>query len=349
MVTLGTQPGRTAGRRGMRKRLLRVLRGAAILIAVFLAIFPLLWVFLASFKSATDLMRLPPVLFFRPTLENYFGVAHQGFFTYLRNSAVVTLSSVALSVALGIPAAFGLSRFAVPGRKTIMMAILSVRFMPYIVFALPMFLIMVQLGIIGTLGGLLFVYIIINLPVIIWLMRTFFDDIPRDIDEAAAIDGGLSGRDFLPSGAALCASGSGHGDHSLPDFRLERVPVVPVPVRAVCPDSHRGPDPLPRRDGNRRALGDVVGLVHRHHGPHRGPVPAGEQAAAQRVHQRPGTVVRSSGCLSWTPRGAARRLPAFLIHRFHSESGKQYSRIFPHWPSSLLDVASVRKSRFCVK
>ena len=197
MVALGTQPGRTAGRRGMRKRLLRVLRGAAILIAVFLAIFPLLWVFLASFKSATDLMRLPPVLFFRPTLENYFGVAHQGFFTYLRNSAVVTLSSVALSVALGIPAAFGLSRFAVPGRKTIMMAILSVRFMPYIVFALPMFLIMVQLGIIGTLGGLLFVYIIINLPVIIWLMRTFFDDIPRDIDEAAAMDGASQGVTFF--------------------------------------------------------------------------------------------------------------------------------------------------------
>ncbi len=197
MVAIGTPPGRTAGRRGMRKRLLRVLRGAAILIAVFLAIFPLLWVFLASFKSAADLMRLPPVLFFRPTLENYFGVARQRFFTYLRNSAVVTLSSVALSVALGIPAAFGLSRFAVPGRKTIMMAILSVRFMPYIVFALPLFLIMVQLGIIGTLGGLLFVYILINLPVIIWLMRAFFDDIPRDIDEAAAIDGASQGVTFF--------------------------------------------------------------------------------------------------------------------------------------------------------
>lgn len=197
MVALGKQPGRTAGRRGMRKRLLGVLRGAAILLAVFLAIFPLLWVFLASFKSATDLMRLPPVLFFRPTMENYFGVAHQGFFTYLRNSAVVTLSSIALSVALGIPAAFGLSRFAVPGRKTIMMAILSVRFMPYIVFALPMFLIMAQLGIIGTLGGLSFVYIIINLPVIIWLMRSFFDDIPRDIDEAAAVDGASQGVIFF--------------------------------------------------------------------------------------------------------------------------------------------------------
>ena len=184
-------------RHGTRRRLLRGLRGVAILLAIAVAVFPLLWVLLASFKSAGDLMRLPPVVVFRPTLSNYLGVAREGFFTYLRNSAIVTLGSVALSVGLGIPAAFGLSRFAIPGRKTIMMAVLSVRFMPYIVFALPLFLLMVQIGIIGTLGGLVFVYIIINLPVIIWLMRAFFDDIPRDIDEAAAIDGASQGVTFF--------------------------------------------------------------------------------------------------------------------------------------------------------
>lgn len=173
----------------IRRHLLRSLRGLAIIMAIAVAVFPLLWVLLASFKSAGALMRLPPVVIFRPTMMNYLGVVREGFFTYFRNSTIVTLSSVALSVGLGVPAAFGLSRFAVPGKKTIMMAILGVRFMPYIVFALPLFLIMVKLDIIGTLGGLVFVYIIINLPLIIWLMRPFFDDIPRDIDEAAAIDG----------------------------------------------------------------------------------------------------------------------------------------------------------------
>lgn len=185
----GTYSGRT-GRARARRRVLRGLRVAGILLAVFLAVFPLLWVLLASFKSPGDLMRLPPVVLFRPTLANYLEVAgKEVFFTYFRNSAVVTVGSVALCVGLGIPAAFGLSRFAVPGRKTIMMVVLGVRFMPYIVFALPLFLLMVRLGVIGTLHGLVFVYIIINLPLVIWLMRAFFDDIPRDIDEAAAIDG----------------------------------------------------------------------------------------------------------------------------------------------------------------
>lgn len=173
----------------IRRSLLRVLRGMAIIIAIIVAIFPLLWVLLASFKSAGDLMRLPPVVLFRPTIENYLEVMRERFLFYFKNSVIVTLGSVALSVGLGVPAAFGLSRFTVPGKKTIMMTILSVRFMPYIVFALPLFLIMVQMDIIGTLWGLVFVYIIINLPLIIWLMRPFFDDIPRDIDEAAAIDG----------------------------------------------------------------------------------------------------------------------------------------------------------------
>lgn len=176
-------------RRTVRVRFLQILRYATILLAVFLAVFPLLWVFLASFKSTGDLMQLPPVLIFRPTLDNYLSVVREGFFSYFKNSAIVTLSSVALAIVLGIPAAFGLSRFNIPGKKAIMLFILAVRFMPYIVFALPLFLIMVKLGLIGTRGGLLFVYIIINLPIIIWLMRAFFDDIPRDIDEAAAIDG----------------------------------------------------------------------------------------------------------------------------------------------------------------
>ncbi|MFW6137938.1 MAG: carbohydrate ABC transporter permease [Spirochaetota bacterium] len=179
-----------SGRYKTRKNLLKNLRGLAILLAIFLAVFPLLWVLLASFKTPGDLMRVPPVLVFRPTLANYLEVAgKEMFFIHFRNSAIVSVGSVALCVGLGIPAAFGLSRFAIPGRKTIMMVVLGVRFMPYIVFALPLFLLMVQLGLIGTLHGLVFVYILINLPLVIWLMRAFFDDIPRDIDEAAAIDG----------------------------------------------------------------------------------------------------------------------------------------------------------------
>jgi multiple sugar transport system permease protein len=178
-------------------RLRSLLRYLAILFAVFLAVFPFLWVLLSSLKSPMDVMRLPPLIIFQPTLQNYVAVLQEDFLFYFRNSVIVTLSSVALSIALGVPAAFGLSRFRFPGNRGIMMFVLSVRFMPYIVFGLPLFLTMARLGFIGTRGGLIFVYILINLPIVIWLMRAFFDDIPRDMDEAAAIDGASQFRIFL--------------------------------------------------------------------------------------------------------------------------------------------------------
>ncbi len=175
---------------------LRVLRGLVIALAVFVAIFPLFWVVLASFKTPADVMRIPPVIVFTPTLMNYAVVARERFAFYFENSVYITAGSVLLTILLGVPAAFGLSRLRIRFKKTIMLFILSVRFSPYIVFALPLFLIMSQLRLIGNRTAIVFVYIIINLPVVIWLMRAFFDDIPMELDEAAAIDGASRFRVF---------------------------------------------------------------------------------------------------------------------------------------------------------
>ena len=171
-------------------------RALALAIALFVTIFPLFWVLLASFKGPADVMRIPPVLFFEPTLVNYAVVARERFMFFFENSVIITGGSVLLTILLGVPAAFGLSRLRIRFKKTIMLFILSVRFSPYIVFALPLFLIMSQLGLIGNRTAIVFVYIIINLPVVIWLMRAFFDDIPRELDEAAAIDGASRFRAF---------------------------------------------------------------------------------------------------------------------------------------------------------
>ncbi len=179
-----------------KANIFEMLRLLLIVIVVFVVLFPVIWVLLASFKSPGDLMRVPPVIIFEPTLINYDVVAREGFLFYFRNSAIVAITSVALSLLVGVPAAFGLSRFSIKGIGGIMLYVLSVRFMPYIIFALPLFFLMSRLGIIGTHGGLIFVYIIISLPIVIWLMKSFFDSVPRYIDEAAALDGASQFRVF---------------------------------------------------------------------------------------------------------------------------------------------------------
>ncbi len=166
-------------------------------LALFVTVFPLLWVFLGSFKLPADVMRLPPVLVFTPTIDNYLIVLRERFTFFFWNSVFVTCGSVIMTIMLGVPASYGLSRFRIPLKKTIMLLILGVRFAPYIIFALPLFLVMSELGVVGNRNALTFVYIIINLPVVIWLMRAFFDDIPVELDEAAEIDGASRFRAFL--------------------------------------------------------------------------------------------------------------------------------------------------------
>jgi multiple sugar transport system permease protein len=189
-----------------RRRLLEAVRLVAIAAAVVVAVLPLLWVVLASFKGAADVSQLPPRLVFEPTLENYRRVLDAGFFSFFRNSVVVTLAAVALSVGLGVPAAYGFSRLRVPAARLLLLFVLSIRFVPYIVFAVPLFVIMVRLQLVGTHIGLIVVYILINLPLVVWLMKSFFDDIPHDIDDAAAVDGANRLQSFafvvLPSAAA---------------------------------------------------------------------------------------------------------------------------------------------------
>jgi multiple sugar transport system permease protein len=189
-----------------RRRLLEAVRLVAIAAAVVVAVLPLLWVVLASFKGAADVSQLPPRLVFEPTLENYRRVLDAGFFAFFRNSVIVTLAAVALSVGLGVPAAYGFSRLRVPAARLLLLFVLSIRFVPYIVFAVPLFVIMVRLQLVGTHIGLIVVYILINLPLVVWLMKSFFDDIPRDIDDAAAVDGANRLQSFafvvLPSATA---------------------------------------------------------------------------------------------------------------------------------------------------
>lgn len=181
---VGQNPARRA-----KRMVVGFLRAAAIALALFIAVFPLFWVLTSAFKKPAAVNRLPPILFFSPTVENFITVWQERFLFYFENSIVITGGSVAITVAIGVLAAFGLSRLRIRFKRSIMIFIMSVRFSPYIVFALPLFLMMSQAGLIGYRPAIVFVYIIVNLPIVIWLMRSFFDDIPRELDEAAALDG----------------------------------------------------------------------------------------------------------------------------------------------------------------
>lgn len=197
----------TQGYYRFRSRAIAVGHAVIMLLVLFIAVFPLFWVLIGSFKTPADVMRLPPVLLFDPSLENYGRVFAQRFLFFFENSVVITGGSVALTLLFSVPAAYGLSRLRIPFKRTLMLMILAVRFVPYIVFALPLFLIMSQAGLIGYRPALVGVYIIINMPVVIWLMRAFFDDIPTDIDESAALDGASRFRIFW----SICLPCAGPG------------------------------------------------------------------------------------------------------------------------------------------
>ncbi len=192
--------------RRAKRGIAEALRLLTIAVAVFVAVLPLLWVVLASFKTGADVAQLPPRLLFTPTLENYQRVLDAGFAAFFYNSVVITVAAVALSVGLGVPAAYGFSRLRVPGARPLLLFVLSIRFVPYIVFAVPLFIMMVGLQLVGTHGAIIVVYILINLPLVVWLMKSFFDDVPTDIDDAAAVDGANRLQSFafvvLPSAAA---------------------------------------------------------------------------------------------------------------------------------------------------
>jgi multiple sugar transport system permease protein len=125
-----------------------------------------------------------------------------GFLTYVYNSLIVTFASTALALAIGVPAAYAFSRLEFRGRDTWASTILSFRFMPPVAVAIPIFLMIQHVGLTNSYLGLILPYIAFSLPLGVWIMIGFFDEIPREIDDAALVDGctrfGLLFRVMLP-------------------------------------------------------------------------------------------------------------------------------------------------------
>ncbi|HEV3043478.1 MAG TPA: carbohydrate ABC transporter permease [Roseiarcus sp.] len=201
---------RPATRRGVTLPASRVsLLLAALCIAVIaIMLFPLLMCFSASIKTALEASATPP--HYWPSafsIENYRKVFHYqaGLPVYLGNSLAVATLTIALCLGLGAPAAYGLARFPVPGKEVVFLVLLSALMIPYQALLTPLYIMAASLGLANTYLGLAIVHTVIQLPFSIFLLRNSFEETPRELEEAAIIDGcnslQLLRRIFLPAAA----------------------------------------------------------------------------------------------------------------------------------------------------
>jgi multiple sugar transport system permease protein len=171
----------------------RVLRYVLLVLALVVAIAPVYWMLTISLKTEVDQFASPPPWFsFAPTLEHYIDAfVTRSFGQYLLNSAIVALTSTALALVIGTFAAYALARFPLPFQldEKISLWILSTRMFPAIVTAVPLFLMMRDLRLLNTRTSLIIVYTAFNLPFVVWMMRGFFAEVPKDLEEAAMVDG----------------------------------------------------------------------------------------------------------------------------------------------------------------
>jgi ABC-type glycerol-3-phosphate transport system permease component len=162
---------------------------AAALAFTFIALAPLLWMALGSFKTTAGLIAIPPVLIPDFTyIDNYVAVLTQ-YGPFVLNSLMVTLGATVLSLAIAVPAAFGLVNFRLKGTNAIADWILSTRMMPPIAAAVPLFVIMNGIGLLDTISALIIVYAGFNLPFAVWVSMSFLRKVPKELIEAARMEG----------------------------------------------------------------------------------------------------------------------------------------------------------------
>ncbi|HEV7377816.1 MAG TPA: carbohydrate ABC transporter permease [Pyrinomonadaceae bacterium] len=171
----------------------RVVMYGLVAIAVFSALLPVYWMVTISLKTEVDQFSVPPKwLVFSPTLAHYYDAfVERSFGQYLITSAIVAVLSTVCAIVLGTLGAYALSRFRLPHKLNTRLAlwILSTRMFPPIVTAIPLFLLMRDVRLLDTISSLVIVYTAFNLPFVVWMMRGFFNEIPRDLEEAARVDG----------------------------------------------------------------------------------------------------------------------------------------------------------------
>jgi len=210
----------------VKSRVVKTLKALITIVIAIIVLIPVIWMAMTAFKSRADAVAAPPTVSFQPSMEGFVGLLTQRrqvmdqdvletlkndpdlrwfekvmlnrgqqivgtseYVGYLRNSVITAGVSTLLSVALGLFAAYAFSRFPVSGKDDLLFFILSTRMLPPVVVTIPIFLIYRQLGLYDTTFGLILLYTVFNLSFSVWLMQGFIDEIPREYEEAALVDG----------------------------------------------------------------------------------------------------------------------------------------------------------------
>jgi len=171
-----------------RHRLVFTVLGWAVGLLIF---FPILWTVITSFKSEGEAIASPPsFVFFHWTTENYVEVqARSDYFRHFANSVVISVGSTLIALVIAIPAAWAMAFAPTPRTKDVLMWMLSTKMMPPVGVLVPMYLLFRDTGLLDTRTGLTGLMTLVNLPIVIWMLFTYFKEIPGDILEAARMDG----------------------------------------------------------------------------------------------------------------------------------------------------------------
>jgi sorbitol/mannitol transport system permease protein len=165
------------------------LLGVVAWIVALIAFFPVLYMVLTGFKTETAAVALPPKLIFQPTFENYSEIFRVNFWPFFQNSIIASLVSTAFVMLLGVPAAYAVVFHPPKRSKDVLFFFISTKFLPPAGVIVPLYIIFRDASLLGTVQGLIILYTSMNLPIAIWMMRSFFEEIPQEIIDAARLDG----------------------------------------------------------------------------------------------------------------------------------------------------------------
>jgi multiple sugar transport system permease protein len=174
---------------------------------LFLVLMPILWLIQMSFRDQLAVFEMPPPLTSGWTFDNYIAIAETPFFRHLGNSVLVSTLTTVFALSFGVPAAYAISRYRFKNELLLTFWILIARLALPIGFALPLFNIFIRIGLNNTYPGIILAYLTFTVPLVIWILRPFLDNIPIDMEEAAIVDGATNFQVFFRVVVPLSAPG----------------------------------------------------------------------------------------------------------------------------------------------